>query len=139
MIKYLLDTNVVSEAIKKSPNQSVMHHFARYQQEIATASPVWHELQYGCTRLPASKKRTLIEAYLSEVVWNNLTILPYDEKAANWHAVQRARLELNGKSTSFVDGQIAGIAATNGLTLVTRNISDFASFSDLILENWHME
>ena len=63
-------------------------------------------------------------------------MLPYDSAAALWHGVQRARLEARGLRPAFADGQIAAIAATQGLVLVTRNISDFAAFDGLQLLNW---
>ncbi len=66
-----------------------------------------------------------------------MLILPYDERAAEWHAKERARLSLKGRTPSFVDGQIAAIAKVNGLVLVTRNTTDFKSFSKLVIENWH--
>jgi tRNA(fMet)-specific endonuclease VapC len=135
--KYLLDTNVLSEGAKTSPDENVMFMLERYRDEIATASPVWHELQYGCRRLPQSRKRELIERYLRDVIGQNLDILPYDEQAAEWHAEQRARLTARGQTPSFVDGQIAAIAKVNGLTLVTRNVGDFATFEDLEVRSWH--
>jgi predicted nucleic acid-binding protein len=49
---------------------------------------------------------------------------------------QRARLEARGQKPSFADGQIAAIAATQGLVLVTRNTSDFEPFDGLELLNW---
>ena len=137
MIKYLLDTNVVSEAIKTSPNNSVMLKLEKYQNEIATATIVLHELQFGCRRLPASRKRELIEAYLEGVVAQNLEILPYDTAAADWHAAERARLTASGKPPAFADGQIAAIAKVNKLILVTRNVLDFKSFSGLKIQNWY--
>ena len=109
----------------------------RHRDEITTAAPVWHELQYGCLRLPVSRKRELLEAYLQDVVWQNLDILPYDERAAGWHAEQRARLSARGQTPSFVDGQIAAIAKVSGLALVTRNVSDFSLFEDLDVKSWH--
>ena len=75
--------------------------------------------------------------FLEDVVKKNLPILPYDEQAARWHAMERARLSLQGKSPSFVDGQIAAITVSNGLILITRNVDDFKGFSGLRLENWH--
>ena len=137
MIKYLLDTNVVSEAIKTTPNRNVMKKLEKHQNEMATAVVVWHELQFGYRRLPASRKRSLIKTYLEEVVAPSLPILPYDRAAAEWHADQRARLTAGGKTPSFVDGQIAAIAKVNGLTLVTRNSTDFKIFSGLKVENWY--
>lgn len=137
MIRYLLDTNVISEAIKLAPNKNVMRKLEIHQEVIATASPVWHELKFGCLRLPLSKKRLVIEAFLSEVVESTLEIIPYDEAAAVWHAEQRAILTKVGKAPSFVDGQIAAIAKVNQLILVTRKTSDYKGFSALEIENWH--
>ena len=67
-----------------------------------------------------------------------MTILPYDDQAAEWHAKERARLASLGQMPTFADGQIAAIAKVNGLVLVTRNTSDFKKFSGLQLENWHV-
>jgi tRNA(fMet)-specific endonuclease VapC len=138
VIKYLLDTNVLSEAVKTSPLPAIMDKLSRHRDEIATAAPVWHELQFGCRRLPPSRKRETIETYLYQVVLPNLPILPYDEQAAARHAEERARLVGQGKTPAFVDGQIAAIAAVHQLILVTRNITDFSDFSEPSLENWHV-
>lgn len=137
MIRYLLDTNVLSEPVKAVPNRFVMARLERHQDEIVTAAPVWHELLYGCHRLPVSRKREMIEAYLGDVVFQSMDILSYDERAAEWHAEQRAGLSLKGKMPSFVDGQIAAIASINNLILVTRNTQDFEWFENLDVLNWH--
>jgi tRNA(fMet)-specific endonuclease VapC len=47
LIKYPLDTNVVSEAIKKAPHANVTQKLEKHHNEMATAVIVWHELQYG--------------------------------------------------------------------------------------------
>lgn len=134
---YLLDTNVISEMIKKTPVPGVMEHLEQHENELVTASPVWHELNFGWSRLPDSKRKKQIETFLLEVILPNIDILPYDHKAAVWHARERARLSSSGRTPPFVDGQIAGIAAVNNLTLVTRNVRDFNCFRDLRIENWH--
>ncbi|MDA8141267.1 MAG: type II toxin-antitoxin system VapC family toxin [Desulfobacteraceae bacterium] len=136
-IRYLLDTNVISEPLKTRPNKYLLKMLQQHQHEIATAAPVWHELQFGCWRLPVSKKREMLHFFLSNVVKAGISILPYDETAASWHAAERARLSNAGKTPSFVDGQIAAIAHVNALILVTRNTSDFTSFSELKVQNWH--
>jgi tRNA(fMet)-specific endonuclease VapC len=136
-MRYLLDTNVLSEAIKSSPNKNVMAMVEKHQDEIVTAAPVWHELQFGCQRLPRSRKREVIDSFLNDIVRRTMLILPYDKRAAGWHAKERARLLSRGITVSFVDGQIASVAGVNGLILVTRNIIDFKPFSKLKLENWH--
>lgn len=65
MMKYLIDTNVLSEAIKTVPDKSVMKMLERCQHEIVTAAPVWHELQFGCQLLPRSRKREVIDSFLN--------------------------------------------------------------------------
>jgi len=68
-----------------------------------------------------------------------MTILPYDEQTAEWHAKERARLASLGQRPAFVDGRIAAVARVNGLMLVTRNSSDFKKFSGLQLEHWYLK
>ena len=136
-MKYLLDTNVLSEPLKTNPDESVLKKLKKYQYEIVTAAPVWHELQFGCQRLPESRKREIIKRFLNDVIKQNLLILPYDEKAAQWHAEERARLSRKGSTPPFVDGQIASIAKVNGLILITSNIENFKPFQSLKLKNWH--
>jgi tRNA(fMet)-specific endonuclease VapC len=136
-MKYLLDTNVLSEAVKAEPDRKVMAMLERHQDEIATAAPVWHELLFGCLRLPVSRKRDMIETYLENVVLRNMDILPYDERSAEWHAQRRAKLSMQGKVPSFVDGQIAAIAWVHDMILVTRNTHDFKLFEDIRVLNWH--
>ena len=114
-MKYLLDTNVLSEAVKTDPDNKVMTRVERHQDEIVTAAPVWHELQFGCQRLPRSRKRELIASFLDDIVRRTILILPYDDRAAEWHAKERARLSSRGVTPSFVDGQIASIAKVNPL------------------------
>jgi len=93
-------------------------------------------LLYGCFRLPASKKRQVLEDYINNVVLANLPLFAYDLNAAQYHARERSRLSKLGKTATFVDGQIAGIAFANRLTLVTNNVADFENFEQLKLENW---
>lgn len=135
--RYLLDTNVLSEPLRPQPNKRVMDRLRRLDERIATASVVWHELLYGSLRLPDSAKRRAIDKYLSEVVARTIPILPYDERAAAWHAAERARLERTGRTPAFVDGEVAAIAKVNGLALVTRNVGDYTDFDGISVENWH--
>lgn len=94
-------------------------------------------MSYGCARLPSGKRRDAIERYLEDVVLASFPVLPYDEAVARWHAHERARLDALGQPAPYVDGQIAAIALTNGLVLVTSNVKDFAHFRDLTVESWH--
>ncbi len=84
--------------------------------------------------MPDGLRKQELAHYLKWVL--RLEILPYDREAARWHAEERARLTGRGRTPPFVDGQIAAIAVTNGLMLVTRNIGDFDDFRNLNVENW---
>jgi tRNA(fMet)-specific endonuclease VapC len=108
-----------------------------HQDELATASIVWHEMLFGCYRLPRSARRSAIEEYLNEVVEPSIPILPYDARAAGCHAAERARLTGIGMTPPFADGQIAAVARVNDLTLVTANLDDYAAFHDVRVEDWH--
>lgn len=134
--RYLLDTGIVSSPISKIPNAEVLKRLAAHGHECAIAAPVWNELTYGCERLPKGKRREALETYLHDVVLASFAVLAYDRAAAQWHGVERARLEKAGKPAPFVDGQIASIAHANDLTLVTTNVKDFSRFKGLKLENW---
>ena len=134
--RFLLDTNVVSEPLRPRPNPQILRHLQSHQNEIAIAALTWHELWFGCRRLPASARRTAIEVYLNEIVAVTLPILPYDDRAAEWHAAERARLVAAGKTPGFADGQIAAVATANDLALVTLNLADYGDFATLSLADW---
>ena len=135
MLKYLLDTNTISEPARPSPNRWLLERLERNAEAMAIAAPVWHELLFGLQRLPPSAKRTRIEGYLfSSVI--DLPILPYDAVAAEWHAAQRARLEAKGRVIPFVDGQIAAVAHVHDLIVVTANLAHFEVFEGLQSESW---
>lgn len=136
MIRFLVDTNTVSELFRPRPSPSVASRTVSSRGSLAIASTSWHELSFGCERLPPSKRRDDLSAFLVEVVLPGFAILPYDSAAAEWHAKTRASREARGLTSSFPDGQIAAVAATSGLVLVTRNVRDFEGFADLRIENW---
>ncbi len=101
--------------MSKEPNPEIVKHLESDGHECAIAAPVWHELTYGCHRLPRGKRRTALETYLQDVVLASFPVLAYDETAAHWHGHERARLEGLGRPAPYVDGQIAAIARVNGV------------------------
>jgi len=131
----LLDTNVVSEATRPRPDLHVLRRLEETETTAALAATTWHELRYGVERLPIGRRREALTVFLNTLV-SRYPVLPYDTRAADWHGVQRARLEASGLRASAADGQIAATAVTNGLTLVTQNLSDFAGFAGLAIETW---
>jgi len=138
-LKYLLDTNIISEAKRLLPNENVIKNIKLYSQEIPTASVVISELLFGILRLSISKKREDLEDYLYNVILVNIPILGYDLKSAQYHVQERARLSKICKTPAFADGQIASIAFTNNLILVINNVKDFADFQGLKIDNWFEE
>jgi tRNA(fMet)-specific endonuclease VapC len=135
-INYLLDSNILSEPARLKPNDTVLQHFDTHDGDYATASIVWHELVYGCELLPASKRKKQLQSYLAMLLANGLIILPFDQAAADWYGKERARLQKQGKTCAYADGEIAAIAVTQKLTLVTRNTQDFENFQGLVMQNW---
>jgi tRNA(fMet)-specific endonuclease VapC len=135
-LQYLLDTNVVSEPLRMKPSAGVLRKLRLHNGEIAIASVSWHELHFGLRRLSLSRRRTMVQTYLDEVVSRSMTILDYDAAAAEWHATERARLAAQGWTPPFQDGQIAAIAFVNELTLVTFNDADFKRCEGLMVAHW---
>ena len=133
---YLLDADVVSEPLRPAPRLDVVRKLHRHRNDVAIASVVWHELRYGMELLPSSRRRSTIEDYLENVVLATMTILDYDSTAADWHARERARLHRQGLTRPFADGQIAAVARTRDLTLVTFNVKDFKRFDNLRIVTW---
>ena len=100
------------------------------------AAAVWNELIFGLWRLPESRRRRTLERYIRGVLEPTVPVLPYDARAAEWHAMERARLGAVGRTPAYVDGSIAAVAHTNHLILVTHNVSNYEDFEGLELEDW---
>lgn len=132
---YLLDTNVIAEATRPAPHPQVLARLGDAEGRAAIAAVTWHELRYGVQRLPASRRRDALEIFVRGLP-ARFPVLPYDKRAADWHAGERARLESAGRQRSFANGQIAATAVAHDLVLVTRNLADFDGFRDLRSESW---
>ena len=135
-IKYLLDTNILSELSKNNPNANVVSHLNRYGNDCSTASIVIHEINYGINRLAEGSVKKNLQLFLKQLETYKFQVFPYDTEAAYYHASERAKLVKKGLTPAFADGQIAAVASINNLILVTRNTNDFMNFNDLVLENW---
>ena len=133
---FLLDSNILAEATRPQPNTLLLQRLQQHAGALATSAIVWHELHFGLRRLPASRRRRTVEAYIEELAASDLAVLPYDERAAEWHAAERARLQALGTTPLYADGQIAATAAVNSLVLVTCNLKDFQHFDGLVVTDW---
>jgi tRNA(fMet)-specific endonuclease VapC len=135
-LSYLLDTNILSEPTKPQPNPHVLRRLQQYNGQYCTAITVWHELHYGVQRMVDSKRKTGLFAYLNALEQGGLVILPYEKTAGEWLAQARGRLSQQGIATPYPVGEIAAIAFTLQLTLVTRNVQDFVMYEGLKVGNW---
>ena len=135
MSTFLLDTNVFASLAAPVPNRRLRNSVDRFAARLVTASVVAHEIWFGLARLPRSQKRERLEMLMTNLL-RIIPRLPYGEEAARWHALERARLESLGRTTSPTDAQIAAVAAVNDAVMVTSNTKHFAPFEGLRVEDW---
>jgi len=135
MVKILLDTNAIAEAVRPRPNAGFVKKLQANEAKVAIASVTLHEAMYGVERLPDGKRKDLLRAYMRDVI-SKMPVLAYDGAAAELHARERTRLEAAGRPMPYADGQIAAIAVCHSLTLVTANVRDYRPFEGLRVEDW---
>ena len=135
----LLDTNVVSELIRKSPAPAVANWVSGHPLEDLFLSAVSEaELRYGAAGLPAGRRRdTLflrIEAMLRDAFDDR--VLPFDRDAARAYGNIAAVRRSAGRPVAPADCQIAATAASRGMAVATRNVRDFEGMGIEILDPW---
>jgi len=122
---YLVDTCVVSELRLREPNASVLTWFLSVRNsEIHLSSITIAELQRGAQLVRArdSLFADELESWLEDAMIGQFSVLPFDTAAAQ----EWGRMALDDDSKNSLDAMIAAIARSRGLTVVTRNVSDFA-------------
>ena len=92
-MRYLLDTNIIAEPTKLQPNINVINALTHYAEDIAISAISWHGLWYGTDRLPASRKRTTLEIYLTNLASTGMPILP-PRKAEAGHGMVEGMREM---------------------------------------------
>jgi toxin FitB len=139
MSGFLLDTNIPSEALRPRPDPNVSAWLKSQVKDSQFLSVVtMGELRKGATLLPLSAKRTQIEELIDTLIptWFAGRILPMTQAIAErWGGLEGQRL-LAGRPLGTADGMIAATALEHGLTLVTRNVKDFASLGIVLLNPW---
>ena len=135
-MKFLLDTNVISELTRNAPNSQVIK-FLSEQNDLWLPSIVIHEIEYGLRLLPPGWRRDRLYAMQSSIVsLYDDRILPLDRASAEWAAQFRAEARRAGHTLDLGDALIAGIAKANALTIATRNIADFQGINVAIFNPW---
>ena len=137
-MKYLLDTCVLSEMIKSTPDANVIQWFkARRPQELCISAMTWSELQRGIARLQKSKRKSALTLWLEQLeVGFEDRILAFDQKASEVWAQMTVQAATQGKSMTAFDSMIAATAHAFQCKLVTGNVRDFTHANIELLNPW---
>lgn len=135
----LMDTNVVSEMMLRSPDPAVFAWAQRQKEEETYFSAVGEaELRYGASLLPLGKRRDAlivrIEEMLRDTFWDR--VLPFDSAAAEVFGEVAVMYRSTGRQLNFADCQIAAIAISLHMTVATRNIRDFVDTGVELVNPW---
>jgi toxin FitB len=136
---FLLDTNVISEPMKARPNPGVLNWLAQVDEDSVFLSVVTiTELRYGIERLASGRLRDRLDGWLRKDLTSRFgeRILPVDLEIAKACGSLVARSESVGRPLEPRDAFIAATADVRGLTLVTRNVADFASTVNNLVSPW---
>ncbi|MBB4567000.1 type II toxin-antitoxin system VapC family toxin [Rhizobium leucaenae] len=121
-----LDTNVISETLRKQPEPAVVAWLGRHDAEIALPTITIAEIAFGIHKIMPDQRAARLEQRLSE--WRRRfadRIFGFTEEAALAYGEIMGLAERQGRPMSAPDGMIAAIARINGGRLATRNLSDF--------------
>lgn len=138
-MSFLLDTNVLSEPMKERPNSGVLEWLSQATEDEVFVSVVTiTELSYGVERLATGKRRERLDSWLRKDLISRFEgrILPVDLRIADECGRLMARSESRGRPIEARDAFIAATAHVHGLTLVTRNTSDFEPTLKGIISPW---
>lgn len=124
----LLDTNVVSEVMRRKPSNNVLSWLNQHSDgNLLLSSITIAEICYGLRILPIGQRRQLLETRFEQFIIEGFfgRIISFDESAARAYAEIMGTRKKKGRPMSLPDGQIAAIAQVNQFTLATRNTTDF--------------
>jgi tRNA(fMet)-specific endonuclease VapC len=131
-LKYLLDTNVLSDFARGEPAVTARLRIEAPQQLAASVITAL-EIEYGLARKPNLSPR-LREAM--RTLLNAISILPFEREDARVAAQLRASLNSQGMPIGAYDLLLAACALRRGLKIVTHNAREFVRVSSLGLEDW---
>ena len=139
-MRYLLDTNVVSELAVKHPNQRVLHWLSQHNVEDTYLNVITiGELSKGVERLPASKRREALGSWLQGDLLARFSerVLIIDvDTMLTWGRLT-SHLSRVGRILPVMDSLIAALAVQHHCVLVTRNVGDFAGTGVTLINPWN--
>lgn len=132
---YIVDTNIISEAIKADPNPAVLAWLEQNSRALYLTSITIEELRFGALMLPKGKRRKALEEWIDSLSAGfSQKIFSFDALAAEICAGFHEKAISSGKTPSIEDLIIASIAKRKGFCLATRNVKDF-EYLDIDLVN----
>jgi hypothetical protein len=138
----VLDTNVVSEVMRPTPDSGVRAWLAAQNPlDLATTTITIAEIQRGIVRLPAGKRRKSLEARFDVFVEEAFSerLLVFDKAAALACGAASAAREQRGRHADAIDMMIAGIVKSAGAKLATRNTGDFEDCGIALTNPWRQD
>ncbi len=130
-MRYLLDTNVVSEVSKKRPSGKVLNFLQANESQCVVPAIVVAERYHGAHLAPPDQRAAWLQAVHDFRDEFADRILPFDAEAAETWGGYVSRPALRNRPRSYPDTQIAAIAITHHLVVVTRNTQDFPGVDTL--------
>ena len=135
----VLDTNVLSEALKPSPDETVLRWLAEQNaQSVYTTAITQAEILYGLEMLPPGKKRSRLHAAVMQLFADEFPsrILSFDSESALVYPKIVARRARSGRPISQFDALIASVCQARNATVATRNVRDFEDCGLRIINPW---
>ncbi|MCP9233008.1 type II toxin-antitoxin system VapC family toxin [Mesorhizobium sp. LMG 17147] len=132
-----VDTNVVSETLKKTPDEAVIAWLIRYDAELALPTVTIAEIAFGIQKIRPDQRAERLEQGLAD--WRRRfadRIFGLTEEAALVYGEIMSAAARQGRGMSAPDGMIAAIARVNGGRLATRNLSDFETAGLVLTSPW---
>ena len=121
---YLVDANVLSEATKSDPDPRVVEWLRRHESDLVVDPVILGEIRFGILLLPKGKRRTRLERWFDSGV-ERLQCLSWEAETGLRWAELLAHLRVSGRAMPIKDSLIATTALVHGLTVCTRNRTDF--------------
>ena len=125
-MSWLIDTDVLSERMRKHPNESVLRWLEKHASDVYTSSHVIGEIQAGISSLPDSARKRALQHWLNRLVEAmEGRILKFNTSVAIVWGQQEAEYREKGCPMPMPDSFIAATARRHNLTIVTRNTADY--------------